>query len=199
MRIAFYNITEISEFDLKQWFAEMPEDRQEKCRRMHSKSAQKCCIAADHLARASIADYLQIPLESVQILHTEAGKPYVSGNPCYFSLSHSGESVICAVSDKPVGVDVERIRTIDQAVATKICTEEELNFLNGIAEQETRNRALLQIWTKKEAIFKIEGTLPRKDREVNTLAPVSIDLRTSKFENYLISVAEKRITPECCS
>lgn len=199
MILRIINVNDLSVQDLNVFFDAMSEERKERCNQIRDITKRKCCIAADHLARKSVSEYLQTSPEPVQILRSEAGKPYVSGNPCYFSLSHSGELVVCAVSDKPVGVDVERIRTIDQAVATKICTEEELIFLNGIAEQETRNRALLEIWTKKEAIFKIEGKLPRKDREVNTLNPAHIDLQTSEFKGYLITVAEQRITPECCS
>lgn len=193
------NVNDLSGSDLITWFLTMPEERQERYNKIRDIVARKCGIAADHLARASIADYLLIPLESVQILHTEAGKPYVEGNPCYFSLSHSGETVVCAVSDKPIGVDVERIRPIDQGIAKKICTEEEFTVLNRIADQTEQNRFLLQIWTRKEAIFKIEGALPRKDREIDTLNPAGISIQTQEIENYLISIAEKHVIPECCS
>ena len=45
------------------------------------------------------------------IRRTETGKPYVDGE-IYFSLSHTDGLTVCAVSDKNIGVDAERIREI---------------------------------------------------------------------------------------
>ena len=36
------------------------------------------------------------------LARTENGKPYIDGNPLYFSLSHSGKHGVIAVCDKPV-------------------------------------------------------------------------------------------------
>ena len=199
MQLAFYNITEISESNFQQWFTELSEERKEKCRRLRNQTARKCCIAAERLVRQCVATFLNQKPENIHIIREDSGKPYVEGNLCYFSLSHSGETVVCAVSDKPIGVDVERIRPVDQGISKKICTEEEFTVLNRIADQTEQNRFLLQIWTRKEAIFKIEGTLPRKDREIDTLNPAGISIQTQEIENYLISIAEKHVIPECCS
>ena len=198
MKITLLNVTDIPESDLRSWLEVLPNERKKRCKTIKKTTAQRCCIAADRLARQSVAEHLRKPTEAVQICYTAEGKPYVRGNPCYFSVSHSGVLVICAVSDRPIGVDAEEIRPINGEIANKICTAEELAYLESIKIEEERNRWLLQIWTKKEAIFKIEGKLPRRDREVNTLSPDGVDLQTQEFENYFISVAEKQIIPEYC-
>ncbi len=48
-------------------------------------------------------------LGSYEMLKNEFGKPYVRGNEIFFNLSHSGNSALVAISDKPVGCDIEEI------------------------------------------------------------------------------------------
>jgi 4'-phosphopantetheinyl transferase len=47
---------------------------------------------------------------------SEYGKPYVSGNKIHFNISHSGNYLICGVSNYEIGVDIEcvnpRLKTI---------------------------------------------------------------------------------------
>ena len=35
------------------------------------------------------------------------GKPYIEGNPVFFSIAHSGDSGVVLISDKQCGVDLE--------------------------------------------------------------------------------------------
>lgn len=42
-----------------------------------------------------------------EIVRTANGKPYIDGNPLYFSLSHSRDHAVIALCDKPIGVDLE--------------------------------------------------------------------------------------------
>ena len=54
------------------------------------------------------------------------GKPYFSEqNGAFFNLSHSGEYAMLAVSDAPVGCDIETVRPTDLRTARRILTAEE--------------------------------------------------------------------------
>jgi 4'-phosphopantetheinyl transferase len=59
-------------------------------------------------------------IKSVRIKTNKYGKPYVLGNPIYFNISHNQKNVICGISDKPIGVDIEtinpRIKTISKVL-----------------------------------------------------------------------------------
>lgn len=58
------------------------------------------------------------------------GKPCLSNYPhIYFNLSHSQDYVACAVSDSPVGVDVERIHDIDGEVAKHYFSGSEYEYI----------------------------------------------------------------------
>lgn len=87
---------------------------------------------------------------------TDAGKPYLPHIPeLHFSLSHSGSWAACAVSDHPVGVDVELPRC-SMAVAKRHFHPEELRALENLSQPEQADQ-LNRLWTGKEAFLKMLG------------------------------------------
>lgn len=88
---------------------------------------------------------------SPQLLRTENGKPYIDGNPLYFSLSHSGKQGVIAVCDKPVGVDLELFKNKSHSL-----------MISGFPEEEqaeiSDERQFLMHWTAREAFIKMKGT-----------------------------------------
>ena len=79
---------------------------------------------------------------------------------CHFSLSHSENAVAVALSDSPIGIDIEQIKPVKnrEKVAKKILTEAELEEYQRLSINETQaNAFLLEIWTKKESVFKRGG------------------------------------------
>lgn len=101
-------------------------------------------------------DFLEYVLRQIykiegEILKSENGKPYIAGSKYHFNLSHSGEIVMLAVSDKPIGIDVERIEQRDYE---KFCKR----FFS--LEEQKRVNSLLSfyvLWTKKESFVKYLG------------------------------------------
>lgn len=103
------------------------------------------------------AAHLHWGLETLPpIARAEGGKPYFPAFPhCHFNLSHSGTLVLCALDEQPVGVDIECIRPHHPNLARRICSEQELAWLE---QQEDSISALCQLWTRKEALVKYQGT-----------------------------------------
>jgi len=95
-----------------------------------------------------------------RILYTQTGKPYLPDGP-FFSLSHSGNLVILAVSRCfRVGVDVEDMKTRDFAgVAKKAFHPEERSFFEKNRQRgpEAEKEAFYAIWTRKESYLKMTG------------------------------------------
>lgn len=77
---------------------------------------------------------------------------------CEFSLSHSENVVAVAVSNTPVGVDVERFNPerFDERLQRRIMTESELARSQMLTAAE-RGKYANVIWCKKEALFKLNG------------------------------------------
>lgn len=86
----------------------------------------------------------------------QQGKPFFPAFPQYhFNLSHSGTLALCALDEQPVGADIEIIRPHHTNLARRICSAEELAWLE---EQNDTLSALCQLWTRKEALVKYRGT-----------------------------------------
>lgn len=191
MKEYFCDISTISEEEFNRWFQEMSPQRQDKCNRMIKELAKKQCIAADHLIKVALGEAIDIPPNKVEIQLSPSGKPYVEGNPVYFSVSHSENLVACVVSDRPVGIDVEFVRPIAPSIQERICTDAELKHLRSFKNDEERNLRFFTLWTRKEALFKRNGTLPRNDRENDVLTPDDdLIFQTRIRSGYVISVVE---------
>lgn len=73
---------------------------------------------------------------------------------CFFSLSHSGDAVAVAISDAPVGIDMESLqRTVHPALPGKILTGSEQTEFAALEEPQ-QNQYLLEKWCCKESLFK---------------------------------------------
>lgn len=86
------------------------------------------------------------------------GKPYVEGpNPICFSLSHSGDYVLLAVSDKEIGADIQFRRGGElQKMAKHFMTQEEFQLWSEQSPVQQKE-LFYQIWAGKEAYLKLTG------------------------------------------
>lgn len=117
---------------------------------------------------------------SQSILHTESGKPYLSGDARFISISHSLNMVAVMLSDANVGIDIERIHSRTTKVRGKFLTGKEPDWCTT-DEQHTF------VWTVKESAYKlVDDTLLHDEVEVDkpVLADnfaVSVDIRRNGF------------------
>lgn len=87
----------------------------------------------------------------------EGGKPYLEGvENFYFNLSHSGDYVVCAVGEKPVGVDIQEYRKGTERIPERFFLQEETEDIERIDGTERQER-FFRYWTAKEAYGKLTG------------------------------------------
>ncbi len=113
---------------------------------------KKARIAADMLARNALSEYCSVAQNEIQFAKSQSGKPYALDCDAHFSISHSGEWVICAVDSREIGADIERIRPIRQKIYERFAAPSEIDYINESPEN------LFRIWVLKEAYFKCIGT-----------------------------------------
>ena len=88
---------------------------------------------------------------------TEQGKPYLPDGP-FFSLSHSGDLIACAVDYENIGVDIERITKFEKTkIARKILNPLETKAFAEMTDTAFAANYLAVKWTGKEAIAKLIG------------------------------------------
>lgn len=121
----------------------------------HFRIDQVRSFTSELLKHYYLADILNIAPKDLIIKNSELGKPFLASHQNIdFSISHSGESVVMAIADRPVGIDIEKIDlNIDVTGMSKmVFSVSENNLINN----NIQNFFLL--WTKKEALFKAHGT-----------------------------------------
>ena len=120
--------------------------RLEKMRRYLLRDDRLRCLAAGLL----LADVL----DERAVSYGEHGKPFVPGGP-HFNLSHSGDLVLLAWDDAPLGLDVERWQEEDyEALARVSFHPEERAWLSS--DPSAKN--FFDLWTLKESYIKMRGT-----------------------------------------
>ena len=107
---------------------------------MHSNAAEVCLCAALFDRGVKLPpDYK----------YNALGLPVLNGNEYFVSLSHSDEYCACAVSDEPVGLDVERSRIVHWKLYDRIRMMDE--------PTPKDNEEVIELWTQKEAVLKLTG------------------------------------------
>jgi 4'-phosphopantetheinyl transferase len=93
-------------------------------------------------------------LELANIQVNEFGKPFLDGN-IHFNISHTDHYVVCAVSDHPVGIDIERVHPIEPSDYYRFLGPHDSMTLE---KAEDKIETFFKIWTQKESILKLLGT-----------------------------------------
>jgi 4'-phosphopantetheinyl transferase len=126
--------------------------------------ADRARFVASHAAlRGILASYLDAAPASLEFGEGTHGKPFLAapadGRSLRFSLSHSGEIALVALSlGREVGVDVERVRPLDDldGFVARYLSPLEREALARVTAGD-RLRAFFETWTLKEAYLKACG------------------------------------------
>ena len=106
---------------------------------------------------------------SFTVLKNENGKPYVNLEGVHFSLSHTNGLAVCAIADKPIGIDCEQIvaksKEDIQKFAKRFFVENEICFLEngGFSPFD-----FFKVWTGKEATIKKRGSNMSEIKKIDT-------------------------------
>ena len=164
----------------------VPKKREKEIRLAKSEKVKREKFWAWKTLAYALFEKFHCPIAKLRLKKTRSGK-WVSKRG-YFSISHSNGVVAVALSNFEVGVDIEGIDPFMKKIA------EEKDFLrlkDKILAQGERiegREELLSAWTKKESLYKKNGTggfVPRKilPKEVSVFE-VEID-----GKRYCISLA----------
>lgn len=150
-----YISEDIWDFDLNAALTQVSGQRREQALRFRHEQGRRLCILAYRLLQKGLREEYGIT-EPPVFEYNEHGKPSIIGHSdIFFSLSHCKEAVVCVISDKPVGVDVETIRPFKESLARYAMSDDELQ---GILSADRPDIAFIRLWTMKEATFKLTGT-----------------------------------------
>lgn len=154
------------------------------------KAKQKAC----HQLLAELLETYGIDYKKINIKLNKYNKPYIDNFDIYFNMSHSKDLCVCAVSRKEIGIDIEKIRKVNLKTIHHFATEEEIMYI--LKNEKKIFYRLFEIFTLKEAYFKMLGTDLKDIKKVNFISNNQISLpgfniKTIKNKDYIISIIEK--------
>ena len=175
---------EYIEAHLDELIAALPEWRRKKAEKLRRTESKVVSVAAGSLLYHVLDKEYGISAEGLDIKEGPSGKP--ESDKVFFNISHSGEYIALAVSDKKIGIDIEYKDDRGGRVAKRFFTEEERRYIqgndgncgeerDGSDEQKDRDGSIYseqdiikwsdievqkrfrKIWTMKESTIKLLG------------------------------------------
>lgn len=138
--------------------------RQEKIDRFLFRKDKELSLGAELLLKRCLQMH---GIAAYQIQYGEHRKPYLKEcmgidgrtveETLYFNLSHSGQRVMCVISNVEAGCDVEKVKEIDMKVAQHFFVTEEYERVAAQETEEKRQEMFFRIWTLKESLMKATG------------------------------------------
>lgn len=96
-------------------------ERRERLNRYVNERDRLRCMFAEILLRYALSMH-GVVNDQIQFAYESYGKPKLKNiNNLHFNLSHSGDWVVCAISDFSVGIDVEEIKDRNYAAVYRHC------------------------------------------------------------------------------
>jgi 4'-phosphopantetheinyl transferase len=143
--------------------AALTEEERARARAFAAAERRRHFVAARGASRQILGAYLGRPPSDLTWCAGPNGKPYLAlppgGPELHFNVSHSGDLALLAVtSRRPLGVDVERVRTGHDvpAAARRFFPAAEVDGLHA-APPQRRGELYGRLWVRKEACVKAAG------------------------------------------
>ena len=191
MKVLIEPISSIHDEELKSKPYYVTAERWEKVLRIRPLEDKKRSLLAGKLLYQMCKEY---GIENPVYGAIENGKPMLISHPqIAFNLSHSGEFVVLAYTEKAetIGVDIQQIRSVSDGVKKRILHEKEFLLLDR--EKEMENIFLNRIWAIKESYVKMTGEgLSHDFRKLC----IDFESRTVKDENGRIACYEELKVPD---
>ena len=179
---------DIWDFDLKAALEDVSEQRREQALKFKHEQGQRLCVLAYQLLKRGLREEYGIT-ENPLFEYNEHGKPSIIGHPeICFNLSHCKEAAVCAISSRPVGVDVESIREYKESLVRYTMNDLEISLIESDPSPDVM---FIRLWTMKEATLKLSGRgISNNMKEV--VDTDKLDYISVELPHYVYTVCQQK-------
>ncbi len=197
MKYIVKNINSFKQIDIDNFYDEIIPSKKEIINKLKNTTKKKQSIIGELLLKELLKKN-KINYNNINYYINEDGKPYLLNNSTYFNISHSYDYVIVTTSNKEIGIDIEKIRKTKLNVINRFATIKEKEYI--LSSNEDILKRLFQIYTLKEAYFKMKGTnlkdILNVEFEIHNDRITCSDKSVNAFfihdiNDYIISYCEK--------
>ncbi|MCR5312828.1 MAG: 4'-phosphopantetheinyl transferase superfamily protein [Bacteroidaceae bacterium] len=185
----YNNIDSFSDEQLTESLDKLSEQRRESALKFKHELGRKQCVLAYLLLCKGLEKEYGIKEKPV-FEYGEHGKPSIIGHAnIHFNLSHCKTAVACAISNEPVGIDIESVRKAKEPLVKYCMNDAECETIFSAANPDME---FTKLWTQKESVFKLTGSgINDSLKEIlNEAALKGIIVTTTQCEKYVYSVAK---------
>ncbi len=181
----------INDINLSVALQEISEQRREQALKFKNELGQRLCVAAYLLLKQGLREEYGI-IDNPIFGYGDYGKPFIVDHPdIFFNMSHCREAAICVLSDSPVGVDIETIRSFKESLVNYTMNESECNQIENADHPEVE---FIRLWTMKESLMKLTGK--GISNNMKDILTDEVDFTTVECldRGYIYTIARKRET-----
>lgn len=194
----FDDIEQFTHEDLEAAYKEISPQRYRYAMQYHFESDRKLSVIAYLLLQEALRREYGIT-EKVDIAYRQSGQPFLPSYPnIHFSISHCRKAVACAISNSPIGIDVEQLQPISEDLLNACCSDDEKQ---DILASDNASVEFTLHWTQKESYLKMTGT--GITTELLKSSPTNLNAALlpglSAFDRYNINSFINRTKSYVCS
>lgn len=159
LKIFYLRISDFDKFADAYFFSGVSEETSEAVVQYRSAKVRRTKLLGEVMVGELLRMVFGLEKGTYRLVKGEHGKPYVAGSavPVFFNLSHSGDYIVCALSEQEVGVDIERTGKMKMEVARRFFHPGEVEVLEALPD-EKRNDMFFRYWSVKESFLKYTGS-----------------------------------------
>jgi len=192
--------TEIASDDTAETYLQLlrsyPQQVQERISRYHTEKERRLRITGKALLVYALKEMGLYPgLSLEQYALSDAQQPYLKGAGFSFSISHSGNMAVCAVtSDGKVGVDIERVKPVKLELMNFYFAPSSWQLIVAAPDS---TMAFYEHWTAREAAIKASG-LGIEQMELADIVTDEDGTVQLREETYYSRILSLRYDYICC-
>lgn len=172
------------------WRDVLGDDERQRVAGYHFSADALRYAASRYWLRRVLARHLGSRPQDVAFSYGEFGKPALQHSVAlHFSVSHTDGMTLIAIGDAPLGVDVEKLRTWNEAASRPPYFQPHELARIAACEPGKRDALCWSLWTAKEALLKATGDGMRG------MHGVALRETASACDAYVLSPALERGTP----
>ena len=165
---------ELTEAEEQQLMLLLPAERRERLLKMKHTEKRREPLCAYGLLCIAVAEQYPELEKLPEMEYGSSGKPIFAAYPeIHFNLSHTDGAVLVGLSDWPIGVDIEKIRTVSDTLKNRLGGDTPEAFFRG--------------WTRREARAKRTGA-PVTLRKESPLEPEEQIIYPTLFDGFTACV-----------
>lgn len=202
MKIYMVNVEDIDDKRIDKLCLLINSDKSYKIKKFTDKKDKIRSVIGEILIRTIIEEELCYgESKDIKFEKNKYGKPYIKEYPQFnFNISHSEDIVVGASDNQPIGIDIEKVKTINyEGIARGFFTESEFNYIIKDSLYDKLER-FYKIWTLKESYIKCCGqglSLPLKSFSIdiddcdNIKMSINNENKEYKFKSFNIELNYK--------